>query len=159
PSMYTATRQIAFSDDEIAGAGMSLVELSIPGVAAMLRKARVPMLIFASWYDAGTVQGTLQRFHDYPGPQRIFIGAWSHGGAFNADPFLAAGAGPSAEQQQRREALRFFEHYLKDASDGGIAASTLSYYTIGATRWQATDVWPPRGLRRMTYYLAPDGQL
>src|ERR1035438_9799802 len=59
------------------------------------------MLIFASWYDAGTVQGTIQRFREFSNLQRIFVGAWSHGANSNADPFLVPSEVESDREQQR----------------------------------------------------------
>ena len=151
--IYSATKNAEYIDEPLAGTGKTLLDISIPGTDQALRKSNVPMLILASWYDAGTVQGTLQRFRKFPNTQRIFIGAWSHGAGFNADPFAAAGPVQPGQLQQRLEALRFFDHYLKDSPETGTAERQLSYYTIGEGRWHSTDVWPPKGLRQVRYYL------
>jgi putative CocE/NonD family hydrolase len=151
--IYSATKNAEFIDEPLGDTDKTLLDMSIPGTDQTLRKSKVPMLILASWYDAGTVQGTLQRFRKFSNTQRIFIGAWSHGAGFNADPFAAAGPVQPGQLQQRLEALLFFDHYLKDSSETVAPERQLSYYTIGEGRWYSTDVWPPKGLSQVTYYL------
>ena len=153
PDIYAASKPAEFLDDPLGSMGKSWLDISIPGATEALRKSKVPMLIFVSWYDAGTVQGTLKRFHDYSNLQEIFIGAWSHGAGFNADPFAVPGPVQPSQRQQWLEALQFFDHYLKDSAGTAMPERKLHYYTIGEGQWHATEVWPPKGLRQETYYL------
>lgn len=157
--IYTASKPAEFLDEPMAAMGKTWLDISIPGTAEALRKSKVPMLIFASWYDAGTVQGTLKRFHDYSNTQEIFIGAWSHGAGFDADPFATARPVQPSQVQQRLEALQFFDHYLKDPPGASAPERKLNYYTIGEGQWHSTDVWPPKGLRQATYYLNSKAEL
>jgi uncharacterized protein len=152
PDIYAASKPAEFLDDPLATMGKSWLDISISGVAGALRKSKVPMLIFVSWYDAGSVQGTLKRFHDYSNLQVIFIGAWSHGARFNADPFTAPRPVQPSQLQQWLEALQFFDHYLKESPETS-PERELHYYTIGEGQWHATEAWPPNGLRQATYYL------
>lgn len=158
-NIYSATKDAPFIDDPIASTGRSLLEISIPGTAATLRKSQVPMLIYASWYDAGTVQGTIQRFREFSNLQSVFIGAWSHGANSNADPFLPLSKVQPSRQQQWLEALQFFNRYLKDVPKQEYSGRQLSYYTLGKNEWQSTEVWPPTGLRKVTYKLNANGTL
>jgi putative CocE/NonD family hydrolase len=157
--IYTSTRDAQFIDDPLAGTGKTLLQISIPGAAEALRRSKVPMLILASWYDAGTVQGTIERFHDFANLQRVFVGAWSHGAGFDADPFLAARPVQPSREQQWLEALQFFNHYLKDGPDSIALDRRFYYYTLGENAWHSTEVWPPRGLRTTTFSLSSTGQL
>jgi hypothetical protein len=157
--IYSATRDAPFIDDPIGATGKTLLDISISGTAASLRKSNVPMLILASWYDAGTVQGAIQRFREFSNSQTIFVGAWSHGANSNADPFLVAGAVEPAREQQRLEALQFFNRHLKEGSRKTNPDRRFSYYTIGKGQWHSTDVWPPTGLRKMTFQLNLNGKL
>ena len=157
--IYSATKDAPFIDDPIATTGKTLLDISIPGTAASLRKSKVPMLIFASWYDAGTVQGTIQRFREFSNLQRIFVGAWSHGANSNADPFLVPSEVEPDREQQRLEALQFFNRHLKEVLREADSDRHFFYYTIGKGQWQSTDVWPPKGLRKVTYQLNSNGKL
>ena len=158
-NIYSVTKDASFIDDRLSTAGKSLLEISIPGAAAALRKSPVPMLIFASWYDAGTTQGTIRRFQEFSNPQTIFIGAWSHGANSNADPFFPPKELMPSRIQQRLEALQFFNRYLKGEPKKTGLDRQLSYYTIGSGEWKSTAVWPPPGLRRLTYQLNANGDL
>jgi predicted acyl esterase len=156
-NVYEDTRTAEFSDDSVSAFHTSYMEGSIPGVQAALERSRVPMLIFASWFDAGTVQGTLQRFRTFSNIQTVYIGAWNHGGSRNANPFVPPGTPPDpAQWQQFLEALAFFNHYLKDPPVGEAPERRLWFYTIGENQWHSTSVWPPAGLHTTTYYLSPD---
>jgi putative CocE/NonD family hydrolase len=157
PNVYEDSRTADFSDDSVSAFHTSYIEGSIPGVRANLERSRVPMLIFACWFDAGTVQGTLQRFRTFGNAQTIYIGAWNHGGSRNANPFVPPDTAPDPPQwQQYLEALAFFNHYLKDPPVGETPERRLWYYTIGENQWHSTEVWPPAGLHTASYYLNPD---
>ncbi len=153
--IHAATKAAEFLDDPLAGGdGRSLLDLSIFGVRAALKRSHVPMLILAAWFDAGTVQGALQRFREFDNDQHLVIGAWSHGAAFNANPFLPATEPvvPSREQQWMA-ALRFFDGHLKTGAAPPAPSRRIDYFTIGANEWQTTTVWPPKGTQPRTYYL------
>jgi uncharacterized protein len=158
--LYDSTKNAEFIDDPLPNTGTSLLGLSIPPLTEALKKSHVPMLIFVSWFDAGTVQGTLQRYRDFGNVQRIFIGAWSHGGGFDANPFKRGGS-PSdpGPEQQLAEALAFFNHYLKDIRDDASAKRGIHYFTAGTNQWQQTNVWPPPGLSKIAYHLDGEGKL
>lgn len=158
-NIYSATKDAPFIDDPLAATGKTLVEISIPGAAAALHKSHVPMLVLASWYDAGTVQRTIQRFREFSNAQRVFVGAWSHGGGFEADPFILSNPVQTRQQQQMLEALQFFDRYLKDVPKEAGPDRQFSYYTIGKNEWTSTDVWPPKGLRNVAYQLNSNGEL
>jgi putative CocE/NonD family hydrolase len=158
-NIYSSERDAPFLDDRVGDTGKDLLELSVAGAASLLSESRVPMLIFSSWYDAGTAQGTIQRFQTIPNPQQVFVGAWSHGGNYNADPFSIDGPVEPDHQQRRLEALAFFDRYLKGESSQGGLERRFHYYVVGANQWRSTDVWPPRGLQKATYHLNPKGTL
>lgn len=158
--IHAATRAADFIDDRLAGGEGSLQDLSIPAARTALRRSRVPMLILASWFDAGTAQGALQRFRDFPNVQRIVIGAWSHGGSFDANPFSPAPApAEPARQQQWLEALRFFDQHLKDVAGARDSERRIEYYTIGENEWHTTAAWPPARQHRVAFHLQPGGKL
>jgi len=157
--IYSVGKRAEFIDEPLGAAGESWKDISMAGAAEALRKSAVPMLIFVSWYDAGTVQGTLKRFREFSNVQEIFIGAWSHGAAFDADPFFAPRSVQPSQMQQQLEALQFFDYYLKDSPGTAATERRLNYYTIGEGKWHTTDLWPPKGLRQATYYLNSKSEL
>ena len=156
--LYQTTRRAEFSDGPLDAAGQTLLDISMPAMRPELARSRVPMLILASWFDAGTAQGALQRFHDFSNRQEVFIGPWSHGAGFEANPFAPGRPVEPSREQQRLEALQFFDHYLKGAP-GPAAERRIHYFTLGENQWHATAVWPPAGLRVFTLHLNADGRL
>ncbi|HYX69322.1 MAG TPA: CocE/NonD family hydrolase [Terriglobales bacterium] len=156
--LYASMRQAEFLDDPLDASGRSLRDISIPAVRGELARSRVPMLILASWFDAGTAQGALQRYHDFSNVQEIYIGPWSHGAGFDANPFSPGQAVQPSREQQWLQALAFFDHYLKGAP-GPTAERRIHYFTMGENRWHATAVWPPAGLSALVFHLDPDGSL
>lgn len=158
-NIYSATKEAPFVDDPIMATGKSLLDISIPGATDALAKSRVPMLVLASWYDAGTVQGTIKRFQMFSNAQKVFLGAWSHGANSNADPFLGSGTVQPSRRQQWLEALKFFNHYLKDTPKDFDSSRAFFYYTIEKNEWRSTDAWPPAGLGQRTYYLGANRTL
>jgi len=159
-NVYDGSRHAPFIDDVASGMGGAWLDISITGVRAELEKSRVPMMIFASWYDAATVQGTIERFQTFSNIQRVFIGAWNHGGGRDGNPFLPQGTPPVPGQvQQTAEVLHFFDHFLKDAPDETAGKRQFYYFTIGENAWHATDTWPPQGLHTTIYHLTGDHTL
>jgi putative CocE/NonD family hydrolase len=120
--------------------------------------------------DAGTAAGVLRRFAELPNPQRVYVGAWAHGGSPNASPYAAASTAedpPFAAQVV--EDLCLLKRYLAGASgspagarDRGadtLAPKRLAYFTMGEERWKTTTTWPPPGVRPERWYLAAGGTL
>jgi putative CocE/NonD family hydrolase len=53
----------------------------------------------------------------------------------------------------------WFDHFLK-GEDNHILETMpkVRYYTMGINKWQASDTWPPRGARPMTFFLSSGGK-
>jgi putative CocE/NonD family hydrolase len=159
--VYEAAKRAESIDDSFLATGTSWPDIGIAGVSQELERTRVPMLVFGSWLDAATAQGTLQRFQTFSNLQRVFIGDLGHGGFANANPFSPSDSLPDpTPRQQLLEALRFFTHYLRNAPDDGTSAERRLYYFIaGENTWNSTESWPPAGFAPVTYHLRADHRL
>jgi putative CocE/NonD family hydrolase len=52
----------------------------------------------------------------------------------------------------------WFDHFLKGERNGLLdTLPKVRYYTMGANKWQTSDVWPPRGAQTQTLYLSSEG--
>ena len=92
------------------------------------------------------------------------MGAFSHGGGEDTDPYKpadAVSAWTGLEQAQR--VLAFFERHRSDNNTNAIAEQTankqLNYYVNGADTFRQTDHWPPSHLKSRKFYLGPDQTL
>ncbi|MGE3171616.1 MAG: CocE/NonD family hydrolase [Planctomycetota bacterium] len=147
--------------DTDLGGGVSLAECSALHWQRQIEAAGVPMLVFASWLDAGTAAGALERLHRFSNPQHLVVLASCHGGFRHASPF-ATGAQPGppvpSEDEQFRLRLQFFDRHLR-GDDHGEAWPTVRWFHMGSERMLASDEWPPKGVAPQAWFLAADGAL
>jgi putative CocE/NonD family hydrolase len=145
---------VTFRDDTL-GDG-SFDQMSAAGHVQELRSAAVPARVSASWLDGATALGALTRFNALPEvPMEIFIGATTHSGALDADPFSVEPfelAQPDAETQYRADAA-----FVKRVLSGGRVGREIHYYVLGARRWKRSPVWPPHGAHDHTLLLSRGG--
>ncbi|MCB0637662.1 MAG: CocE/NonD family hydrolase, partial [Lewinella sp.] len=122
----------------------------------------VPMLVLASWLDAGTAEGALLRLQNFANPQKVVLMPTSHGGKAHASPYLVSDEPldpvPSIAEQLQLQ-LDFFDHYLKGKDSGVEDWPTIRYYNLGAEKFLTADRWPPAGQSRLRYFLEAEGRL
>jgi len=112
----------------------------------------VPILTFAGWLDAGTANGVLSELASLPNTQESWIGPWSHGQGYLADPFQPSRLLTPAEHQQLASRVyAFFDRYVK-ADDHPGGTRVLHYYTLGAGTWHTTTRWPVAGTHMRRLY-------
>ena len=126
---------------------------SVGDKIAAIGAGGVPILTYAGWLDAGTANGVLSQFTSLPNPQEDWIGPWSHGQGYFADPFKPSRPLTLAEHQQLADRLHaFFDRYVKnDGHPGG--SHLLHYYTLNEGTWRTTARWPVAGTRMRRLYL------
>jgi putative CocE/NonD family hydrolase len=113
-----------------------------------------------SWYDAGTAAGVIARFMSTSNPQRAIIGAWSHGGQFDASPFRSEPGLPAQPpvDEQRGDLAAWLADRLADEAEP-LAGRSLTYVTVGSDEWRTTSIWPPAGVSGKRLWLTADGTL
>lgn len=160
PDMYESMQTIVFRDDgPPAWGGVSMDWWGIHSHRAEVERSAVPIQSWASWMDAGTANGVLHRFMTLSNPQNAIIGAWSHGGPHDADPFNPVDTPPAPPiDVQHLEDLCFFDRHVR-GRDHGVGTGALRYLTMNEGRWKTTPVWPPPGVTDERWHLAPEGAL
>ena len=113
-----------------------------------------------SWYDAGTAAGVIARFMSTSNPQRAIIGAWSHGGQFDASPFNGESGLPAVPpvQEQRADLATWLADRLADDAEP-LTGRSLTYVTVGSDEWRTTSIWPPAGVSDHRLWLTAEGTL
>jgi hypothetical protein len=118
--------------------------------------SQVPMLVLASWMDAGTAEGALLRLNNFSNPQKVILMPTSHGGGSHASPFIVTDEPvdpvPSVVEQLQLQ-LDFFDHYLKGKDNGCDDWPTIKYYNFGEEAFKTSNTWPPDGQSRIRYFL------
>jgi putative CocE/NonD family hydrolase len=127
-----------------------------------IEESQVPMLILSSWFDAGTVEGSLQRFENFSNPQYLVLMATSHGGWSNASPFTVSDKPlpptPSALSQAQTQ-LDFLDHHLKGEDKGLSRWPKVRFYNLGEEKFYRTEIWPPKGIENKKFYFHAKNEL
>ncbi|MDX6391513.1 MAG: uncharacterized protein QOJ73_2576 [Streptosporangiaceae bacterium] len=139
--------------DDVIGA-QSWQSASVGTKRAAIQAGGVPILTFAGWLDAGTANGVLSQFTSLSNTQDDWIGPWSHGQGYLADPFQPSRPlTPPEHQQLNDELYAFFDQYVKNNKRPN-GRHLLHYYTLNEGRWRTTTRWPVAGTHTRTLYLA-----
>jgi putative CocE/NonD family hydrolase len=141
-------RDDVLGDTAIGGSsGMDRIE--------SIRSAKVPARVSASWMDGVTALSALTRFTMASEvPMEVVIGATTHAGGLDADPFSTTPfepAVPSAIEQFTADI-----GFLDRALAGEAIGRSISYIVLGADTWKTTNAWPPSGVTAQTLNLAPN---
>jgi len=146
---------LTYRDEIHPDVGVSADDLAVHKYHAEIDNSSTVTCGWGSWMDAGTADAVLQRFLTYRNNVRGIIGAWEHGGRFNASPYKSAPYPPIPDLPgQWQEMLRFFDDYLKHGETDAGSLKQLYYYTMGAEEWRITQQWPPEGVTYERWYLA-----
>jgi putative CocE/NonD family hydrolase len=150
---------IEYADDPFGDTGLSLADVSPYSLREAIERSNVPMYVWASWIDGVSAEGALSRFATLSNPQKLILGAWSHGGEADADPFLPANAAPNPPvKTQFAKLVAFFDRYLKPI-EFEEPTWDIAYYTLGEGAWKTTAVWPPEGFEKTTWWFGENGSL
>lgn len=155
PPLNESLAETVFRDEQVPGFGGASNDMAgTYRYREQFEKADVPLFGWASWLDAGTSQGVVNRFMNWQVPQLAVIGPWSHGGGNHTSPFLPAETPtePSSAVQNEQAAC-FFDQYTKGKANG-MGERALIYYTLGEGAWKKTDTWPIPGTTMRRWYLA-----
>ena len=158
--VHKLAQLIDHRDEQPGGVDFCVEDMTVHKFKEEVERSSTVSFGWGSWMDAGTADAVIRRFLTFDNAQRAVIGAWEHGGRFNASPYRSpdAPASPTLPEQWL-EMLRFFDAYLKDIDNGVMSEKVLFYYTMGEEKWKKTQVWPPEGTATQRWYLAENNTL
>ena len=146
-----AFRNIIYRDDAIGA--MSIGDSGAFSRVEGIRKAAVPTRVAASWLDGVTALSALTRFEMASDvPMEVVIGATTHGGGLDADPFSAVPFGPTTPSAV--EQFQADVDFVDRALGGQKIGRSISYVVLGTQTWKTTDIWPPAGTNNEEFNLA-----
>jgi uncharacterized protein len=104
------------------------------------------------------------RFNTFSNDQHLVIGAYSHAGEHDADPFRPVDAEPDPnEATQMARHIQFFDCYLKDTPPPSAQCpkgKSIRYYTMGSGgKWETTNVWPLPNTKMQRMYFGTGNSL
>jgi uncharacterized protein len=121
-------------------------------------KMRIPGYHIGGWYDG--YRNALPRMLEHvDAPVKAMIGPWDH--------YFPHNAWPEPQVEWRREAVRWFDHWLKDKDTGILAEPAFAVYvreyhppdpalTAVPGHWRWEDGWPLERVRNETWFLQDD---
>lgn len=154
--LYGRSR-ITFRDDRYSTLLPSLDSTSAFCLRDQIERNGAAYFAWGSWFDAGTASGALSRFMTFSNPQRVIIGAWSHGASAPALPFAPSERVEPDVATQYRDIIEFFDRHLKDSSPAA-PERTVRYYTVN-DGWHETNQWPPPGTTHQPWFLGANAAL
>ena len=110
-----------------------------------VNQAGVPIYLTNGWYDLFT-RDTFVLYRNLAVPRRLVVRPLDHSQVSDDQFDLDYGA----------EAHRWFDYWLKGIDNGIMDEPPIHYYLLGAAKseaWQATNEWPPAGVKPTRYYL------
>ena len=106
----------------------------------------MPGYFGACWGVYGLhLPGALRSFENWRGPKKLTIGP----PVYLDRPFY----------QYHQEALRWFDHWLKDNDTGMMEEPDINLFVTGTGKWKQAAQWPLPETRFMRFYLHQDGEL
>lgn len=126
---------------------------------------KVPGYHVTGWFDDDQ-KGTLEHFPalalHHPDPavrrsQKLLVGPWPHRLSTDTSKLGDFDYGPRSMVPLDREAIRWFDYWLKGVDNGIIAEPRCRLFLMGANRWIETDTFPIDEGRERSYYLAATG--
>jgi len=150
---------LTFKRPERAYGGLpSLDDVALYNQAPAIEQSTGAMLTRAGWWDAGVVEGALQKFLTIQRPMRIVIEPCGHVFEEVADPYR--GTRPKTAEELADDELRFFEFFDDHMQNDAIQTERIvRYYTFGSDQWHETDVWPPPGFDPEPWFFGDQGAL
>ncbi|XOV67915.1 MAG: CocE/NonD family hydrolase [Fluviicola sp.] len=160
PKVHKYTRASDFKDNTLTT--FDYEDCSVTHWQKEIEASGVPMFILASWMDAGTVEGAIQRLEHFSNPQKLLLMSTAHGGWSSADPFVTGDSLcypiPRVEVQTQLM-LDFFDFHLKGKETGVDDWPLLRYYNIGDPGFKESDVWPVPGTQESALYFGANNSL
>jgi putative CocE/NonD family hydrolase len=159
-NVYRFTKSSDFRNSKTAD--FNYEECSVVHWEKEIEASNVPMLVLASWMDAGTAEGTIQRLEHFSNPQKVVLMATSHGGWSHASPFVVkdgyVGPNPTLMEQNKLQ-LDFFDQYVKGIDKGVDEWPLMRYYNLGEEKFKQSNIWPIPGTVETNFYFQEKGGL
>lgn len=120
-------------------------------------EAQIPAYHFNAWYDVFVLDATLW-YANYTGPQKLAIGAWSHGGMANMKLMFERARLTAVEQH------RWFDYWLKGIDNGIMDEPPIHYADMvdpANWEWHSAETWPIAQAKSTRYYFSagPSGSI
>lgn len=120
-----------------------------------LKAQNAPVYSVAGWFDGANANAAAKRHNTLKIPgSKLIIGPWDHA-QYNVSPFTAGGP---AKFDLLGELTKFLDATVGGKPEVLKSDSPVHYYTMGAERWNASEIWPPASTPT-DFFLAANARL
>jgi hypothetical protein len=156
--VFACSQRAPHRDDLVCSTGKTVTEVSEISRREAVQRSNVPMYVVAGWFDGTSAAEVLQRSSTFSNPQQVMVGAISHGGFMNTDPFAAPRADVDPPYSRQVGAMAdFFDMYLK--ADGQPVPTRIRYEVLNGGGWRDAPGWPPPGAVPQRFFADAGGRL
>jgi uncharacterized protein len=156
--VFACSGRAPYRDDPVCSSGKTITDVSELARQQPVERSAVPMFVTAGWFDATSPAEVLGRYASFSNSQQVVIGAISHGGFMNTDPFAPPKADVDPPYGQQIGAMAdFFDRYLK--ADDKPGPSSVRYELLNGGGWRTSPSWPPPGAIVQRFYAAAGSAL
>lgn len=131
----------------------------------VMNRTIVPCYHVTGWFDDNQ-KGTLDHFPalalQHPDPavrraQKLLIGPWPHRLSIDTSKLGDFDYGPHSMVPLQKEAIRWFDHWLKGIDNGVTTEPRCRMFLMGENRWIETDTFPVSEARERAFLLGASG--
>ncbi|OSY87229.1 X-Pro dipeptidyl-peptidase [Tenacibaculum holothuriorum] len=128
----------------------------------------VATMVVGGWFDAEDLYGPLETYkniekHQPNNYNTLVFGPWDHGGwsrnkVKNTVGNYYFGDSISLNFQKNIE-TKFFNHFLKGNGSKNSKLAEAHVFDTGKREWKDYYVWPPKNIKKQTFYLSENQEL
>lgn len=133
-----AILRISYRDEIQPGVLLPVDTFSIHKEIKKITSYGVPVFRIGGWYDGALSTSLIKGYLNNTNTEIAVIGPWDHGAHFTVSPYAAD---HRVKENLYEHIVRFFDKYLKEENQETHERKMI-YYTVGAERWDTTDIWP-----------------
>lgn len=160
-SVLDLALNVNYIDEQSPKEKITVEGVSVHYYKEQVNKSDAAIFGWGSWMDAGTADAVLRRFISFERNHIAVIGAWEHGGRFNASPYQTNQIDSNPPLiKQWGEMASFFDTYLKSNKDSSHnTRKVLHYYTLGEEKWKRASTFPIPGTKYQRWYFGKNNSL
>ncbi|MDB9782135.1 CocE/NonD family hydrolase [Winogradskyella sp.] len=139
----------------------------IRGIIQHLKDIKPATMIVGGLFDAEDLYGPFNTYKSIEANSTnyntVVFGPWSHGDWARSKERQVVGnihfGDNLSDNFQKNIETKFFNHFLKDESNGETGLAEAQMFNTGTKTWESFENWPPKNTSKQSYYMQPNERL
>lgn len=137
------------------------------GIIQHLKDIKPATMIVGGLFDAEDLYGPFDTYKSIEANSTnyntVVFGPWSHGDWARSKERQVVGnihfGDNLSDNFQKNIETKFFNHFLKDESNGETGLAEAQMFNTGTKTWESFESWPPKNTSKQSYYMQPNERL